>query len=367
MAVTVADVIATLEGIAPPQLAASWDNVGLLLGDRQSNVTRILTCLTLTEIVAKEAIAGGYQLVVTHHPILFRGVKRITAVSAEGRSIIGLIQAGVAVYSPHTSFDDGPGGINEQLAAGLGVGNLRPLRKAPFEECKLVVFVPENDLTKVSDAMFAAGAGIIGKYRECSFRSAGTGTFFGGESSNPTIGEKGRREEVSEWRVEIVCPKLLIDNVVAALRAAHSYEVPAFDVYPMLPTTSGIGSGRVGELARPTKLADLASTLKAFLKVSMVQAVGDPAKLVGRVAIACGAAGDYLDDARQANADLFVTGEMRFHDYLAAQSANIALLLPGHYASERFAVENLATWLTQKLPGASASASVRECDPIRTY
>lgn len=362
--VTVQSVIDHLEVIAPPALAAGWDNVGLLLGDRRAPVSRVMTCLTLTEEVAAEAVAGQYNLVVTHHPILFRGAKRITMDSAEGRTILSLAVAGIAVYSPHTGFDDGPGGINEQLAAGLGVGNLRPLRTAAIEECKLVVFVPETDLNKVADAIFAAGAGVIGQYRECSFRLAGTGTFFGTEATNPAIGCKGLREEVSEWRLEAVCPKLKVESVIAAMRAAHSYEEPAFDVYSLLPIGRRQGSGRVGEVAQPLKIGDFAQTAKAFLKTPMIQVVGDTAKTVQRVAIACGAAGEFLDDARRAKADVFVTGEMRFHDYLAAQSHGIALILPGHYATERFAVEQLAKWLQRQLPTIQARVSKQELDPV---
>jgi len=275
---TIADVIAILEQIAPPHLAASWDNVGLLLGDRRATVQRIMTCLTLTENVANEATAGGIQLIVVHHPILFRGAKRLTADSSEGRMILTLARAGIAVYSPHTCFDDGPGGINDQLATGLGLTNVKPLRTAAPEECKFVVFVPESDLAKVSDAIFQAGAGVIGQYRECSFRFAGTGTFFGGDTTNPTVGQKGRREEVSEWRLETVCPKAKIESVVAAIRIAHSYEEPAFDVYPLMAIGGRIGSGRVGELVTGISLRDFAANAKrrGFIRA---QHIGDAAEV----------------------------------------------------------------------------------------
>jgi dinuclear metal center YbgI/SA1388 family protein len=360
----VADVIDALERIAPPHLAASWDNTGLLLGDRRLKVSRVLTCLTLTEEVANEAANEDCQLVVTHHPILFRGAKRIIADEAEGRSILRLASANISVYSPHTSFDDGPGGINEQLALGLGVTKLQPLRNAPAEDCKLVVFVPEGDLGKVSDAIFAAGAGVIGQYRECSFRLTGQGTFFGSGASNPTVGQKDRREVVTEYRLETVCPKSKVASVIAALRAAHSYEEPAFDVYPLMSTNQKIGSGRVGELPTPMKLDEFAEKAKRFLKTPIMQLVGERTRSIQRVAVACGAAGEFLDDARNARADLFVTGEMRFHDYLSANAMGIVLLLPGHYATERFAVENLATWINENVSDVHAQASARESDPI---
>jgi dinuclear metal center YbgI/SA1388 family protein len=191
---TVADIIAVLERFAPGNTAASWDNVGLLLGDRAHPADKILTCLTLTPDVAEEAVAKSAQLIVTHHPILFRGVKRITADTAEGRTILKLAKADVAVHSPHTAFDDCPGGINDQLVDMLGLTNVKPLRAGSPDECKFVVFVPDADLAKVADAIFAAGAGGVGHYRECSNRFKGTGTFFGDETTHPAVGQRGRRE-----------------------------------------------------------------------------------------------------------------------------------------------------------------------------
>ena len=236
---TVADISDFLQAFAPLELAEEWDNVGLLLGDGADPAERIMTCLTVTPITAGEAIESRAGLIVSHHPILFRGCNRLAADSAEGKMLLSLIRAGVAVYSPHTAFDNTRGGINDLLADRLGLTNVRPLRevwtvdRGPWTDketvygprstvhgpcCKIVVFVPEQDLHKVSDAMFAAGAGQIGQYRQCSFRIPGTGTFFGSEASNPTLGQKGRREEVSEFRLEVVCPEDAVSRVVAALR-----------------------------------------------------------------------------------------------------------------------------------------------------
>src|SRR5205085_5861888 len=168
----------------------------------------------------------------------------------EGRLVLSLAQAGVAVYSPHTAFDSTCGGINDLLAQRLGlldVTALRPGTGAP--QCKVVVFVPDSDLARVSDALFAAGAGHIGQYSQCSFRLAGTGTFFGSDATHPTVGEKGRREEVSEWRLEAVCPEAGVEAVIAAMRKAHSYEEPAYDVYPLWPAPAATGEGRLGRLS----------------------------------------------------------------------------------------------------------------------
>jgi dinuclear metal center YbgI/SA1388 family protein len=360
---TVADVTAYLDRFAPPASAAEWDNVGLLAGDPTGPADRIMTCLTVTPDVAAEAVAEKAQLIVSHHPVLFRGAKRLTPATADGRVLLPLLRHGIAVYSPHTAFDNCPGGINDGLARRFGLANVTPLRKRDGRrECKLVVFVPDSDLAKVSDAVFAAGAGVIGQYEQCSYRLAGTGTFFGTDATNPTVGQKGRREEVGEWRLEVVVPEGKVDAAVAAMRAAHSYEEAAYDVYPLRPAP-GPGEGRVGELPAPLPLGELARTAKAKLSAGFLQLVGDPNRPVKRVAVACGAAGEFLSDARKAGADAFLTGEMRFHDCLTARDAGIGVLLPGHYATERPGVEDLADQLAEAV-ASTAWASRAERDPL---
>lgn len=367
---TVADFVSHLDAFAPPHTAAEWDNVGLLVGDSGDMVERVMTCLTLTDDVAEEAIAERVQLIVSHHPLPFRGVKKLTSHTPEGRILLPLLRAGVAVHSPHTAFDNCPGGINDGLCGRLGLTNVTSLRTKPVSGTfKLTVFVPESDLAKVSDAVFAAGAGRIGindRYKECSFRVPGTGTFFGGEEANPTIGQKGRREEVAEYRLETVVPESKLANVVAAMRQAHSYEEPAFDLYPV-SVIPPWGEGRIGELAKPLSLNDLVSRVKQELSASGVQVVGESNKPIRRVAVACGAAGEFLNDAIKAGADCFLTGEMRFHDTLAARAAGIAVILPGHYATERPGIEDLAVRLGQSFPTCLVWASRRERDPLAAY
>ena len=304
------------------------------------------------------------QLIVTHHPILFRAVKRLTAATPEGRMLLSLIRAGVAVYSPHTAFDNTAGGINDMLARRLGLTDVVPLKRADApRQCKLVVFVPDKDLQRVSDALFKAGAGHIGQYSECSFRLEGTGTFFGSDATNPTVGQKGRREDVSEWRLEVVCPEHRVEDVIAAMRRSHSYEEPAFDVYPLRPGRSALGDGRLGKLPQPLALAELGRTVRDRLGSGPVQLIGEAAKEIKRVAIICGAGGEMLRDAAKSSADALLTGELRFHDYLAAEAMRLALVLPGHYATERCGVEELAERLKQQFPEAEVWASRQERDP----
>jgi dinuclear metal center YbgI/SA1388 family protein len=361
---SVADLAEFLNDFAPPRLAGDWDNVGLLLGDGGREVRRVMTCLTVTPESAAEAVEEHADLIVSHHPILFRPVQRLTSASAEGRMVLSLAAAKVAVYSPHTAFDNTRDGINDILAARLGLAEITPLRRRAGEaQCKLVVFVPEKDVAGVSAALFEAGAGRIGQYRECSFRTGGTGTFFGEESSHPTVGAKGRREEVAELRLEVICPESLVDPIIAAMRSAHSYEEPAYDVYPLRPMLSRFGEGRLGVLPRPTTLAELAGIVRATLHADLVQVVGDRERSVRRIAIACGAGGTFLRDAVRYEAEVFLTGEMRFHDYLAAQADEMALILPGHYASERPGIEALAERIQRQWSGLTVWASKREHDP----
>ena len=364
---TVADLAAYLEAFAPTATAADWDNVGLLLGDPKSPVERVLTCLTLSPDVVEEAVAERASLIVSHHPILFRGAKQLVSSSGEGRVVWPLARAGIAVYSPHTAFDNCTGGINDILCQRLGIANPQPLRpREAARKFKLVTFVPESDLAKVSDAIFGAGAGRIGNYEQCSFRLAGQGTFFGSDETNPTVGHKGRRENVDEVRLEVVVPEASLSAVVKAMRSAHSYEEPAFDLYALKPGTLG-GEGRIGILAAPTTLGELARCAKTALNAGFLQMVGDAAKVVRSIAIACGAAGEFLSDSLQANADVFLTGEMRFHDALAARTAGIGVLIPGHYATERPAIEELAAKLARDWPALAVWASRAERDPISDF
>lgn len=365
--VSVTAVCDFLAQLAPLDLAASWDNVGLLLGDRNAPVEKIMICLTVTPASAAEAIEAGVQLIVSHHPILFRPIQRLTADTPDGAMLHSLARAGVSVYSPHTAYDNCQGGINDQIAAMLGLSEVVPLRKgADAAQCKIVTFVPESDLEKVSEALFRAGAGRIGAYEQCSFRSSGTGTFFGSAATHPAVGQKERREEVDEHRLEVVCPKALLDAALAALRRAHSYEEPAIDIYPLKPKNSAEGEGRVGRLKTHQSFGDLARIVKKNLNCSQVSLVGEESRMVQTVAIVCGSGGDFWQDVCRAGADILLTGEAGFHDCLAAQASGVGLIVAGHYATERFAMDSLAERIQKEYPPLKVWASRRERDPLLT-
>jgi dinuclear metal center YbgI/SA1388 family protein len=364
---TVADLLAWLEGFAPSRLAESWDNVGLLFGDPRSEIARVMTCLTVTPRSADEAIGEGVGAIVSHHPVLFKPTKSLRADRPETSFLWKLARAGVAILSPHTAFDNTVGGINDGLASRIGLVEVEPLRPSPpMARHTVVVFAPRSDREAVLAAAFEAGAGRIGAYTECSFGSPGSGTFFGTEGSNPTLGEAGRRETVREWRLEFVCPGDRLDAVLAAVRSSHSYEEPAIAVYPIASEVpSGPGSGRIGRLEQPETLEAFARRVARLLKAPGTQVVGDPDRTVARVALCCGAGDDFLPDAARLKADVLLTGEARFHRAIEADALGLGLIVAGHHATERPGVEDLADRIARAFPSLTAWPSRAEIDPLR--
>jgi len=363
---TVAELVQWLEDFAPSRLAEPWDNGGLLWGDPTAMVGRVMTCLTVTRISASEAVAELAGLIVSHHPILFREVKRIRADLPATAPLWMLARAGIAVASPHTAFDSTAGGINDGLCRRLGLVDVTPLRPlAAPASYKIVVFTPEPDRQAVLAGAFEAGAGRIGAYAECSFAIPGQGTFFGTEETNPTIGRKGRRETAQELRLEIICPGARLAPVLEAIRAHHSYEEPAIDVYPLHNPPSTSGSGRIGRFGEPRSLEEFAFFVSRAFGHIPVQMVGDPKKPIRRVAVACGAGDDFLGDAAQAGADVLLTGEARFHRALEAESLDIGLLLAGHHGTERPGVEELAERIARAFPDLTVWPSQQERDPLQ--
>ncbi len=360
---TVAEVADWLEGFAPSSLAEDWDNVGLLWGDPTAEVERVMTCLTVTAESADEAIREGAGMILSHHPILFRETKRIRADLPGTAFLWRLARAGLAVASPHTAFDGAVDGINAGLCRRLGLVDAVPIRRAAAPAFKVVVFTPEADRDAVLAAAFAAGAGRIGDYSECSFAVPGNGTFLGGETTDPTVGARGRRETVAELRVETVCPGDRLAAVLAAIRAAHSYEEPAIDVHPVEPPPSDVGAGRIGRLEEARSLGDLARAVSRALGTA-VQAAGDLEMPVERVAVACGAGDDFLADAVRMGAQALLTGEARFHRALEARALGVGLIVAGHHATERPGVEDLAEHVARAFPDLVVWPSRDEVDPL---
>lgn len=355
---TVGVIAGLLESWWPSRLAAPWDNVGLLLGDRNRSVDCLLTCLTITRSVVEEAIESGAGMIVSHHPVFFSPAKKITADTIQGQNLLRLLAKDIAVYSPHTAHDSACGGVNDQIASMITLDLVKPLRVHEGSgKYKLVVFVPEESLETVSQAVFQAGGGRIGNYTECSFRLSGTGTFLPGQGAQPSIGVVGKKEAAREVRVEYLCERNCLDQAIQAMKACHPYEEPAYDLYPLSPSGAQEGEGRIGRLKNPFSAIALARLCQQEFGARHVQLIGPMERMIQTVAIGCGAAGGWALGAKNLGAELFITGEMRYHEELEAYQAGISVIVLGHHASERFAMVRMAQRLGAEWGGMKILAA----------
>jgi dinuclear metal center YbgI/SA1388 family protein len=357
----VADVARAMEAIAPARYAAAWDNVGLLVGDPAAEVARVLLAIDCTRGVLGEAVRTSSGAVVAYHPPIFDAQKRFIA----GSMAYEAARSGVAVYSPHTALDVAPGGTNDVLADAIGMSERAPLRAVASSDGrqKLVTFLPVEHVEAVAAALAAAGAGTIGKYTSCSFRTVGTGTFFGEAGAAPVVGAAGRLEHFGEVRLEMVVPGGRAASVVEALRAAHPYEEPAFDLLSLASAPSGLGFGRVGGLA-PTTVGEVVERMKTSLGVPHALVVGALDRPVSRAAVCAGSGGDLVVDALREGAHVFVTGELRHHDALRAVAEGMGVICVLHSASERAALPRLAEQLAARLPGLDVALSAEDREPF---
>jgi dinuclear metal center YbgI/SA1388 family protein len=365
-------VIDALEDIAPTRYAESWDNVGLLAGDPQQEVTRALLAIDFTPAVAQEARAANADLIIAYHPPIFSPVKRLLA----GDVLYDAIRQGVAIYSPHTALDVADGGTNDLLADLLGLEDRQPLRfiESKAREHKFTTFVPPDALTRVADALFAAGAGGIGRYTRCSFHTPGTGTFMGDQTTNPAIGTPGVYEETPEIKLEMLCPIDRVSQVLAALRKSHPYEEPAFDLVHLAAPVEKLGQGRIGKLATPTSLPDLLRRLKEGLGIDhlLVSPASlptspspHPPTLIQKAAVLAGAGREHLKDAIAQKAQLYLTGEIPHHDALAAAKAGVTVVATLHSNSERATLKRLRDRLAEKAPTLTCTLSTLDRDPFQ--
>lgn len=345
----VSDLLGIINKIAPPFLAETWDNVGLMVGNPAAPVSRIMVALDGGADVIAAAISDGCQLLLTHHPFIFQPLKKISAADPSGQLIIDAIKNDLAVISLHTNYDIATGGMNDQLAMALGVGNCRPLKvTAPAEFVKLAVFVPEGHEEQVLEALFRS-CGEIGNYRDCSFQAAGSGTFRPLPGAVPYIGEVGRREVVAEKRIEVLVRKESLAAAVAAMLKAHPYEEPAFDLYPLLNRGEERGLGRIGELPASVTLDAFAAEVKRRLGLTNVRFVGAADRPVKRVALCGGSGMSLMRDAHRQGADVFVTGDVKYHEARDAEALGLALLDAGHFGTEILMVEQVVGRVGEEL------------------
>jgi dinuclear metal center YbgI/SA1388 family protein len=354
-----ANITNALQTIAPLSNAEEWDNVGLLIGDPQQTISRIMLTIDYTPEVADEAKRAGCDFVVAYHPPIFKPVTRLTA----GNLIFDAIRRGVAIYSPHTALDAAEGGTNDMLADALGLTDRRPLRVEPAAAAhyKLAVFIPTEHLERVSKALFDAGAGRMGNYTSCSFRTEGKGSFFPEADARPAVGQRGILEHVSEIRIETVVRIENAQAVVAALRKHHPYEEPAFDLNLLAADPTGRGQGRVGSLPHTDRRA-IVDQIKRELGLSHLLVAGPATGAVTRAAVCAGSCGNLLDSAIAAGVQLYLTGEVRHHDAVKAAAAGITVVCTLHSNSERAVLKRLKKKLEQTpgIPPITISESDRD-------
>ena len=329
----VKDIQGIIEAWAPPEIAWERDNVGLQVGDAEAEVRGVLVCLDVTPAIALEARKRRANLIVSHHPLLFRPLHAVTPVSHAGALVIALLKEGVSLYSAHTNLDSARGGTSFALARALQLRDIDFLLKSCEIARKIVTFVPAEHVDRVAAAMSGAGAGIIGNYGECSFRVEGTGTFRGDASSHPSVGTKGRLERVPETRLEMVAPRWQVGAVVKALKSTHPYEEVAYDIYPMENRSNGFGMGIIGTLPRPVRLSNFLAMIKRSLSAKMVRFVAGKGQTVQRIAACGGGGAELLAEAVRQGADAFVTGDVKYHTFAEAQGT-IALVDAGHFETE---------------------------------
>lgn len=355
------EIMSLMEKIAPEELAEDWDNVGLLIGDRNSAVKKIMVCLDLPKWVIDEAIDNQVDMIVTHHPIIFNKIKKVNTDSSLGRGIIRLIKNNVSVYSSHTNMDIASGGLNDMFAKQLGFSVTSIIQPLNIEKLfKFVIYVPKGKERKILESLSKTGAGFIGNYSSCSFRSKGIGTFKPEEGSAPYVGTIGVTEEVEEYRLETVVPESLVENVVKELEIVHPYEEPAYDIFELKNRTTSKGIGRLGILKDDTTLAAYASFVKKTLRANNVDYAGDPDSIIKNIALVNGSGNKYIKCAKAAGADVLITGDLQYHQILEALEDGLNIIDAGHFNTERLIIKEIAHYLKKAIDGLGYNVEVIE-------
>jgi len=370
---TVAELVNAMERIAPIRLAAEWDNVGLLLGRGDAAADRILVCLDITSEAVAAAVEDSVDAIVSYHPILFDRPGRITEDTPQGQCLLDLMQAGIAVYSPHTAWDAVEGGLADWLSEGIGTGEVSPLEPASEHRLgatlSVVTYVPREATDAVRDAMAAAGGGRVGDYDWCSTRIESVGSFRPNEGANPTIGSIGTVERVEEHRLQMVCGEQHLAAVLHALRGAHPYEEPPIHVFKTQPEPSTTrGGGRLIRLADAVPTDAIIARLKSHLGVEVLRVCRGCAASETHSIVGCcpGAGGSMLGAAESAGATLYVTGEMRHHDLVAARERGVTIILAGHAHTEQRGLQRLASSISRALVGARVTCAAFDAAPWRS-
>jgi dinuclear metal center YbgI/SA1388 family protein len=360
---TVKTVTDFLESIAPKAYQESYDNAGLITGSSDQIVTGILVTLDCTEDVVDEAIGSHCNLIVAHHPIVFKGLKKLTGANYVERTVIKAIKNDIAIYAIHTNLDNVHTGVNRKICEKLELHDLRILNPRTDVLTKLVTFVPKDDAEKVLDALYAAGAGEIGNYSNCSFSVEGVGTFKPNAAANPTIGKRGELESVRELQIEVIFPSFKKNQIIKALKKAHPYEEVAFYLTELVNENQEVGSGMIGRIEKPMEPMEFLKCLKKSMDLSVVRHTRLIEKPIEWVAV-CGGAGSFLlQKAIQAGAQAFITSDFKYHEFFDADN-RIVVADIGHYESEVFTKDLLKEVLNKKFPTFAINFSRTVTNPI---
>jgi dinuclear metal center YbgI/SA1388 family protein len=360
------DLTQYLEKLAPTAYQESYDNAGLIVGNPNDEIRGVLVTLDSTEEVIEEAIQKGCNLVIAHHPIVFKGLKRLTGKNYVERTIIKAIKNDVAIYAIHTNLDNVVGGVNFKIAEKLGLQNVKILAPKGDTLMKLVVFVPVERTGQLLDELYKAGAGQIGNYSNCSFRVEGVGTFKPNQAANPFIGQSGVQEEVEENRIEVIFPSFVQGPILAAMRRGHPYEEIAYYVSSLDNNNQEVGSGAIGELAQAIDENAFLTYLKEKMSVNVVRHTKLLHKPIKRIAVCGGAGGFLLGDAIAQKADIFITADYKYHEFFDADN-RIIIADIGHYESEQFTKDLLKDYISKKFTNFAVHLSEIITNPIEYF
>ncbi|MDN3550741.1 Nif3-like dinuclear metal center hexameric protein [Mucilaginibacter aquaedulcis] len=357
---------AYLESLAPLVYQEDYDNSGLIVGNPEQEVSQALLSLDCTEAVVDEAIASGCQVIISHHPIVFKGLKRFNGKTYVERVVEKAIRNHIAIYAIHTNLDNIMGGVNQRICDTLGLKNTRILAPKHNLLKKLVTFVPQSHANEVRDALFAAGAGNIGNYSETSFNTDGTGTFKGNEATIPHVGEPGKRHHENEVRMETVYPANLESKIIMALILAHPYEEVAYDLFNLTNQYQQVGSGMIGELELPQNEESFLFQLKDKMRTHVIRHTALTRKPVKKVAVCGGAGGFLLKHAIAAGADFFVTADYKYHEFFDAEG-KIVIADIGHFESEQFTAQLLYEIIRKKFPNFAVRLTEVNTNPVKYF
>jgi len=366
MMTKIKEIIEHLEQIAPLNFQESYDNSGLIVGDPNQEVTQILISLDCTEEVVDEAIAKGCNLIISHHPIVFSGLKRFTGKNYVERVVIKAIKNDIALYAIHTNLDNVVGGVSSKMADKLNLKDQAILKPKSGLLKKLIVYVPRTHVEEVRQSLFDAGAGAVGDYDQCSYNTAGYGTFRPLQGANPAIGKIGEQERVEETKIEVIFPVHTERNILVAMLSSHPYEEVAYQILTIENAHYYVGSGVIGNLEEPMEELEFLAYLKEKMNLNVIRHTKILGKKINRVAVCGGAGGFLLNDAKRSGADVFITADYKYHEFFDAEG-EIIIADIGHFESEQFTQELLLDIIRKKFANFAVLLTEIDTNPTKYY